>query len=144
MAKTWASAGYPRHRSDRHDGGSWSSTSSARVVFSVFGFLYVKNRGKKTPSSVGSCSRRKSADRDYLRLVIDGWSAADAKAKAGGANADDSANNASAAGTDSADAAGAKPAMPTPARLSPPSPEYALQHFRSVETVVPGDRHVLL
>ncbi len=51
--------------------------------------------------------RRKSADRDYLRLVIDGGSAADAKAKAGGANADDSAN-ASAAGTDSADAAGAK------------------------------------
>ena len=24
------------------------------------------------------------------------------------------------------------------------APEYALQHFRSVETVVPGDRHVLL
>ena len=37
-----------------------------------------------------------------------------------------------------------KPAMPTPLRPSPPSPEYALQHFRSVETVVPGDRHVLL
>lgn len=77
------------------------------VVFSVFGFLYVKNRGKKDSIISRFVPRRKSADRDYLRLVIDGGSAADAKAKAGGANADDSAN-ASAAGTDSADAAGAK------------------------------------
>lgn len=77
------------------------------VVFSVFGFLYVRTAARRTPSSVVSCRARKSADRDYLRLVIDGGSAADAKAKAGGANADDSAN-ASAAGTDSADAAGAK------------------------------------
>jgi hypothetical protein len=76
-------------------------------VFSVFGFLYVKNRGKKDSIISRFVPRRKSADRDYLRLVIDGGSAADAKAKAGGANADDSAN-ASAAGTDSADAAGAK------------------------------------
>jgi len=77
------------------------------VVFSVSGFLYVKNRGKKNSIISRFVPRRKSADRDYLRLVIDGGSAADAKAKAGGANADDSAN-ASAAGTDSADAAGAK------------------------------------
>lgn len=40
-------------------------------------------------------------------LSIDGGNAAGAKAKAGDANADDSAN-ASAAGTDSADAAGTK------------------------------------
>ena len=77
------------------------------VVFSVFGFLYVKNRGKKDSIISRFVPQRKSADRDYLRLVIDGGSAADAKAKAGGVNADDSAN-ASAAGTDSADAAGAK------------------------------------
>ena len=77
------------------------------VVFSVFGFLYVKNRGKRNSIISRFVPRRKSADRDYLRLVIDGGSAADAKAKAGGVNADDSAN-ASAAGTDSADAAGAK------------------------------------
>lgn len=77
------------------------------VVFSVFGFLYVKNRGKKDSIISRFVPQRKSADRDYLRLVIDGGSAADAKAKAGGVSADDSAN-ASAAGTDSADAAGAK------------------------------------
>ena len=113
------------------------------VVFSVSGFLYVKNRGKKNSIISRFVPRRKSADRDYLRLVIDGGSAADAKAKAGGANADDSAN-ASAAGTDSADAAGAKAGNADAAPTVTAKPEYALQHFRSVETVVPGDRHVLL
>lgn len=34
--------------------------------------------------------------------------------------------------------------MPTPPRPLPPSLEHALRHFRGVETVVPGDRHVLL
>jgi len=119
------------------------------VVFSVFGFLYVKNRGKKDSIISRFVPQRKSADRDYLRLVIDGGSAADAKAKVGGVSADDSAN-ASAAGTDSADAAGAKAgnadAAPDRHRPgpSPPSLEHVLRHFRSVETVVPGDRHVLL
>ena len=42
------------------------------VVFSVFGFLYVKNRGKKDSIISRFVPRRKSADRDYLRLVIDG------------------------------------------------------------------------
>ena len=41
------------------------------VVFSVFGFLYVKNRGKKDSIISRFVPRRKSADRDYLRLVID-------------------------------------------------------------------------
>ena len=44
------------------------------VVFSVFGFLYVKNRGKKDSIISRFVPRRKSADRDYLRLVIDGGS----------------------------------------------------------------------
>lgn len=73
MAKTWASAATSTS-SDRHDGGSGSSTSSGAVVFSVFGFLYVKNRGKKDSIISRFVPRRKSADRDYLRLVIDGGS----------------------------------------------------------------------
>ena len=43
-------------------------------MFSVFGFLYVKNRGKKDSIISRFVPRRKSADRDYLRLVIDGGS----------------------------------------------------------------------
>lgn len=39
------------------------------VVFSVIGFIYVKNRGKGVSVISRFVPRRKSHDRDYLRLA---------------------------------------------------------------------------
>ena len=66
------------------------------VVFSVFGFLYVKNRGKKDSIISRFVPHRKSADRDYLRLVIDGGKATDVD------SADEAAASAGSASTISA------------------------------------------
>ena len=66
------------------------------VVFSVFGFLYVKNRGKKDSIISRFVPHRKSDDRDYLRLVIDGGKATDVD------SADEAATSAGSASTISA------------------------------------------
>ena len=66
------------------------------VVFSVFGFLYVKNRGKKDSIISRFVPHRKSADRDYLRLVIDGGKATDVDSADGAAASAGSASTISA------------------------------------------------
>ena len=65
-------------------------------MFSVFGFLYVKNRGKKDSIISRFVPHRKSDDRDYLRLVIDGGKATDVD------SADEAATSAGSASTISA------------------------------------------
>ncbi len=113
------------------------------VVFSVFGCLYVKNRGKKDSIISRFVPRRRSADRDYLRLVIDGGARLMPRPKPAVPTLTIVLTPVRPAPIQLMQPE-PKPAMPTPLRPSSPSPEYALQHFRSVETVVPGDRHVLL